>query len=480
MLSYTTPPRLVRAGLTAALSAIAMFSLVGCQSPTDAIEVVDPDIINPADVQSAAGADAVRIGAIGRLNSATSGGGYSTTNSFVDEGIFLLGGLFADEWNNGDTFIDRQQVDQRNNVVPSFNTFLTGANRSLHRARLAGQQAIELLTKYKPTAPKWQLAEMYFVQAYAIDLLAEHLCNGLVLSTIVDGVEQYGAPITYQAALEQALSLANQGLALITGSTTDDVRVRNALAVTKGRLLVNLARYAEAATAVAAVPTNFKYQMLHSQTTRDNQIWSFNNSARRYSVSNNEGQNGLNFATAGDPRLPACLAGSAGCPVTTARRDDNTSVPLYVQLIWPARDAPVTIVSGVEARLIEAEAQVTSNPTAALAILNALRLPTGTGSGGVAGLTPLVDPGTDAARVDQLFRERAFWMFSTGHRTGDLRRLVRQYGRAANTVFPTGPWHKPGSYGNDVTLPLPEAERNNPQTPQNSTTSPDICMNRQP
>src|SRR5689334_22147216 len=106
MLSYTTTrPRLGRAIITTALSALAMCSLAACQSPTDAIEVSDPDIINPTDVQSAAGADAVRVGAIGRLNSATSGGGYSTTGSFVDEGIFLLGGLFADEWNNGDTFI---------------------------------------------------------------------------------------------------------------------------------------------------------------------------------------------------------------------------------------------------------------------------------------------------------------------------------------------------------------------------------------
>ena len=479
MLSYTTRSRPRRANLKV-LGTMAVLSLAACQSPTDAIQVADPDIINPADVQSAAGADAVRVGAIARLNSATSGGGVTTTGSATDEGIFLLGGLFADEWNNGDTFIDRQQVDQRSNVVPSFNTFLTGANRSLHRARLSGQQAIELLRKYKPTAPGWQVAEMYFVQAIAIDLLSEHLCNGLVLSTIVDGVEQYGAPITYQAALEQALSLANEGLAAVTGTTADDNRVRNALAVIKGRILVNLARFPEAATAVAGVPTNFRYQMLHSQTTRDNQIWSYNNSARRYSLSTNEGQNGLNFATAGDPRIPACLAGSTGCPVTTARRDDNTSIPLYVQLIWPARDSPVTIASGIEARLIEAEAQVTSNPAAALVILNALRLPTGTGSGGVAGLAPLVDPGTDAARVDQLFRERAFWMFSTGHRTGDLRRLIRQYGRAANTVFPTGPWHKPGNYGNDVTLPLPEAERNNPKTPQNATTNPDICMNRSP
>jgi hypothetical protein len=64
--------------------------------------------------------------------------------------------------------------------------------------------------------------------------------------------------------------------------------------------------------------------------------------------------------------------------------------------------------------------------------------------------------------VDLVFRERAFWLFSTGHRTGDLRRLVRHYGRTPATVFPTGAWHKGGNYGADVTMPIPQAEQNNP------------------
>jgi len=35
------------------------------------------------------------------------------------------------------------------------------------------------------------------------------------------------------------------------------------------------------------------------------------------------------------------------------------------------------------------------------------------------------DPGTQVGREDLLFRERAFWLFATGHRLGDLRRLAR-------------------------------------------------------
>lgn len=171
----------------------------------------------------------------------------------------------------------------------------------------------------------------------------------------------------------------------------------------------------------------------------------------------------MNFATAKDPRLPVCTGGDAACKaigVTLKTRDDLT-LPLYVQMIWPTRDAPVTIVGGIEARMIEAEAAFRAGNTAlAIQKLNQART-----ESGVAGLTTLTDPGTDAARVDLIFRERAFWMYSTGHRVGDLRRLIKFYSRPASSVFPVGPWHKGGNYGSDVNFPIPQAEQNNPNLP---------------
>ena len=62
--------------------------------------------------------------------------------------------------------------------------------------------------------------------------------------------------------------------------------------------------------------------------------------------------------------------------------------------------------------------------------------------------------------MDLLFRERAAWLFLTGPRQGDLRRLIRQYGRSAELLYPVGSY--PGgvaSYGGDVTAPIPAAER---------------------
>lgn len=439
---------------------IVLASVAAACSTDEILEVTDPDIISPGNVASAAGANAVRLGALARLNAATSGG----------ESLFLLGGLFADEWNNGDSFIARQEVDQR--VITLENSFLTTANRALHRARLSGEQAVQLLNEFDPSAPRANVAEMYFVQAFVENLMAEHYCNGIIFSTVVNGVETYGTPITTAETFERALAHADSGLTLITGTSAADVRVQNALRVLRGRILLNLDRPADALTAVAGVPTSYVYQEVHATTTTQNQIWTFNNSARRYSVSTGEGTNGLDFATANDPRVPICTGGDAACKaigVTSAVRDDLTQ-PLYVQRIWPGRESAVTIVSGVEARLIEAEAALkASDAVTYMAKLNDARA-----NGGVAGLAALDDPGSETARVDLLFRERAFWMFSTGHRTGDLRRLIRQYDRPASSVFPTGAWHKGGNYGSDVTVPIPQAEQNNP----NVGTGNEACIDR--
>ena len=470
-LNSSTAARVVRptwrraTSLASLVAAAALLPLAGCTSTGDALAVTDPDIINPSDVQSAAGANALRLGALARLNAATTGGTITTTGEGTGhEGLFLLGGLLADEWENGDSFIARQEVDQR--VITRENNFLTSLNRSLHRSRIAAAQAIDLLREFNPTGPAAELAEMYFVQAYVENAIAEHYCNGVVFSDVETGAVDFGDRVTTVEAYGRALAHADSGLALITGSTATDTRMRNALRVTRGRILMNLNRPADAAAAVSGVPSNFRYEMLHSATTNPNQIWSYNNLNRRYSVSNGEGTNGLNFATAGDPRLPTCQGGDAACRtagVTQTRRDDNSPSRLDVQLLWPARDTPVAIVTGVEARLLEAEAQLRAgNAAGALSTLNALRAPTGAGSGGVAGLTALTDAGSEAARATQLFRERAFWMFGTGHRLGDLRRLVRQYNRPANTVFPTGSWRANAAYGADVNFPVPQAEENNP------------------
>jgi len=79
----------------------------------------------------------------------------------------------------------------------------------------------------------------------------------------------------------------------------------------------------------------------------------------------------------------------------------------------------------------------------------------------------LTDPGAaNNAEVLLTMRERAFWLFATAHRLGDLRRLVRDYGLPANSVYPTGTYifasAPQGTYGPDLVFPVPLEEGNNP------------------
>jgi starch-binding outer membrane protein, SusD/RagB family len=54
-------------------------------------------------------------------------------------------------------------------------------------------------------------------------------------------------------------------------------------------------------------------------------------------------------------------------------------------------------------------------------------------------------------------------MWLTAHRLGDLRRLVRQYGRDQADVFPNGTYWREGlQYGSDVNFPIYVDENNNP------------------
>jgi hypothetical protein len=76
-------------------------------------------------------------------------------------------------------------------------------------------------------------------------------------------------------------------------------------------------------------------------------------------------------------------------------------------------------------------------------------------------MPPLTDPGSQQARVDLLFREMAFWQFGRGIRLGNLRRLIRDYGRAADgsDTFPVGQHYKGGNFAGDVNLPVTSDEQ---------------------
>jgi len=238
-----------------------------------------------------------------------------------------------------------------------------------------------------------------------------------------------------------------------------------------GRALLDKGDFPGAATAVAAVPANFQYLYVHDATTgrQNNATWSLTVSVARFGEANREGGNGLPFRSDGDvktnPAPDRRVADSVRNINGKSVGFDNSTVQ-YIQMKYPDRSSPIVVADGVEAQLIIAESQLQAGDAAgALATLNALRsnasvltvrgIPSGS-------LAPLTLQPTQADQVDQLFHERAYWLFLTSHRLGDMRRLITQYGRGAETVFPTGAYFKGGNYGTDVNLPVPQSEQNNP------------------
>ena len=442
----------------AMISTALAIAMVGCESATDSLlEVEDPDLIGPANTNSAPGALAVASGALGRLNDVTVGA----------ESTWLFGGLLADEWGTSSTFIQNDEADWRK-VQPN-NGSINGQLRRLYRVRTAANQAIALLKEWLPTRTDL-IGEMYFARGFAEVQLASDFCNGIPLS---DGATEeiiFGDPQPVSAVFNVAIASFDSALATATGTNAANVRVQRAARVGKARAQLANNQFAAAAATIggtAGVPTTFAYQTTSSLATDDNVIWAQGLSARRYTVADSlEGnsrnllvRNAIPFFSAHDPRLPVTDTKIVGQDGGTFVR--TTSI--YDRL------TAIDVVGGLDARLIEAEAELRGgNVSQWLQILNDLR--TGpnriTQIGEVVieptALAPLTDPGTDAARVDLLFREKAFWTFSRGQRLGDLRRLIRQFGRTPDNVFPVGTHYKTTAYGDDVNFPIHTDETNNP------------------
>jgi hypothetical protein len=423
----------IAAGLVAALA------IAACD-PNKALDVKDIDVLDPGAVTGKAALPALRNGVLSSFQVAYSGGADLANGGH--EGQINISGLLADELSNTETFTDRISLDAR--TVPPSSASAEALFLDLSRARAVADFAS---TQYAQNDPGTAgHAEVLTIGGFSYLLFAENYCSGVPFSTLTDAGITYGQPQTRDQIL--AIAIAKFDSAVTMATALGNEAARNLAQVGKGRALIDLARFADAATAVAGVPTAFEFDIESSSnsTRQNNGVWNYSFNVFAFGVSDREGGNGLPFASANDPRVKVVDTGQPGF--------DNETDFLQQQK-YTDKTSNVALASGVEARLIEAEAALKGGQAATmLARLNALRA-------GI-GMDPAADPGTQAGRENLLFAERAYWLFLTSHRLNDLRRLVRQYGRAVNTVFPTGDYPKGGTYGNDVNLPVAAAEKNNP------------------
>ena len=222
---------LTRGRVTAVATLIAAAgtaSLIACSSVTDSLlEANDPDLVVPGTIQNAEGALALYTGAIGRLRSST-----VSTITGLQEPSWLFSGLLADEWSTSSTFVQNDEVDQRN--IKTDNASVRDQFRALARARTAANQALEGLRAFLPN-DRTRQAEMYFVRGFAEMQMAQDYCNGIPLTEVVGTTVTFGQPQPVAAIFDKAIASFDSAIAFATATDTSSVRILRAARVGKAR-----------------------------------------------------------------------------------------------------------------------------------------------------------------------------------------------------------------------------------------------------
>lgn len=446
MRSYTTTRKGRGApGWWVAAVSVALVTVAGCDVDS-IVQLTNPDLITPEVVADTANLPIVANGVIFEFGQAY--GGEASNAGDAGPGMIHLSGLLADEFWHASTFNTLDEIDARN-IFDDNGTLLIGY-RYLQRARNLAERTAELFAQ-SPRANSSLHAEMLNLAGFSYILFAENFCSGVPFSvTEFSGELEFGEQLTTTQTLERAL--AHFDAALSMASAAGDAEMVNLARIGRARALQNLGQFPEAAAAASDVPTDFVYNLPFGLPPQpNNAVWYFTNSASRISAATNEGGNGLRYFDRGDEDVTI----DSRTPADSTGDGLGTEIPLYSQGLYTGPDSPLPLATGTEARLIEAEAQLAGGSTAGyLPTLNALRADEG--------LAALPDPGSSAARVRQFYDERARWLWLTSHRLGDLRRMMREYGFAANEIFPIGTAIQGEAYGDDTSLPIPFDERNNP------------------
>jgi hypothetical protein len=449
-----------------ALTAVLLAAfLAGCSVDSLVGDAPLPSNVNdPAATETPEGALSAYRGTIFLFAQAFGG----VSAGFAPTTFIPAAGLLSDELQDGSfigqlpgaftiTGLDVRLLPEQTDPNVELNTGTPTVFGALQKVRGQAQQALGLLQDFPPKDSPALQAHVYALDGYSEVLLADLYCSGIPLSTLDYKGDYTLRPGSSTAEVYQhALALFDAALALPDDST----RFVGLAQIGKGRALVALGRFAEAAAAVQGIPDGFSYVVRYgpgSQPVDQNFAQAPSSGLPwQFSVSDLEGGTGLDFRSSGDPRTSATGVGPNLLGQELFHPDKYA----------PDGNTPIVLADWIEARLIEAEAALNAGDIGGwLGKLNALRAsqvfppapddPTNTPRT----LAPLDDPGLDG-RVALMFRERAFWLFLTGHRQGDLRRLIRQYGRSPDQVYPIGLY--PGNaavYGADVTAPIPAAER---------------------
>jgi hypothetical protein len=434
--------------------------VIAACNPNAALRPKEKGVVTTLGASSLPG---LYIGALNDFTIAWSGGGDGGNGSH--EGHVGLSALFGDELTSEflDEFTFRRALDT-GQATPQ-NTQLAGIFNDLSASRHSAELAAQTFATIAPH--DIGRAEMLSIEGYTYILFAEMWCSGVPFGELNEttGAPIYGQPVTTGGMDSIALAKFDTASTLAAADTTtlilgayatDTAEIRALAAVGRARVLLDMGQFtaaqAAADSAVLHDPT-LNYQMENSLNSprQYNGVWNYTFADDAWGTVDRKGGNGLDYESANDPRVlwvDGHQNGSLG--VTPSGLDT-----IYFQLKYPTKETSATLASATEATLISAEADLKAGNIGSWANkLNMLRVNSGLG------LPPLTADSTSLAsqdmRVEVHFRERAFWLWLTGTRLGDLRRLIHQYG---HNDFPANPTR-------DIRFSIPVSETNNPNFKQ--------------
>jgi hypothetical protein len=334
-----------------------------------------------------------------------------------------------------------EAIDFGRRAVPDHSVNLSNLWGRVARAATSGDRVVTILANTQGAGSNIDLARGYFVSGYALELMAETFCDGVITG---------GPKLTTAQLLDSAIVRFTHAIEIgkaaqaTPSAATEAAQIVGASYVGRARAQLQAGRKAEAAADAALVPAGFRYDLLYgdvlsARARLANQAYV--NTATRAQIVVPP-----SFRT-NDPRVPFTTPNAGQLAV-------DGITPFYAQAKFKNFDSPIRLASKLEADYIAAEAGSVDEQ---LALINARRAANG---------QPAYAGATDAASVlSELMLQRSFEFYLEAKRLGDFRRN----GAAVPFVpAPGTPFFKPGSsaVGDQTCLPIPFTETStNPNFP---------------
>ena len=350
----------------------------------------------------------------------------------------VAGGLIGEELVDGAQTADRYPFDRRS-TQPSDRRYAVsacdalGVYTPLQTARVSAENVISLLSKWTDAeVPNRQqlIATVAAHAGYSLLMLGEGFCEAVISNFDEAQNPVLGGIIGRDSVLKLAEARFTEAL----GST--DASIKNMALLGRAKARQDLGRLADARADAIQVPATFERNITASATPsrRQNKVWADGSVTARGSLV------GDPYRSMTDPRVK----------FTRTTTTTVTGIPVIYQTKYPEAASPIPFATGDEAQFIVAEADLAAgNTTSAVNIINTFRARAGFG--------PFTGSGAAAIKAE-LVEQRRREFFLEGQHLGDLIRYGITPQPAAGTAY-----HGSGVYGNQLCLPLPDAERiNNP------------------